>query len=283
MNASAPGICKPVGSSESMALASDTPSRSPGESTGVAVPGRAEAPRLYLTGERTLPGIDEETYWFARHVAGYEIAIDATRNATRVLDSGCGEGYGAGMLADAPAATGGAKTRLCTGIDVYADAVAHAAHEYPQARFVRSDAALLPFAAASFDAVVSLQVIEHLCDPAAYAAECRRVLGDNATLVCATPNRLTFTPPGRPKNPFHIVEFSPDELASMLSCHFGSVEMLGLTDTHPGLADALIDSAFAATDPPAWAQDLVPSVSTDDFVTTDDLDGCLDLVAICNT
>src|SRR5206468_8213921 len=52
---------------------------------------------LQLTGERTTPGIPAENYWFRRHEAAYRFA--SSRLAGRVLDVGCGEGYGASMLA----------------------------------------------------------------------------------------------------------------------------------------------------------------------------------------
>ena len=57
---------------------------------------RAEA--LHLTGERTVPGIAEENYWFRRHEAAYTALLPHCADAT-VLEAGCGEGYGAGLLA----------------------------------------------------------------------------------------------------------------------------------------------------------------------------------------
>ena len=59
----------------------------------------AHAPSLVLTGERTLPGIPDENYWFQRHVVAYRLAAAAAGGRV-VLDAGCGEGYGLAMLAD---------------------------------------------------------------------------------------------------------------------------------------------------------------------------------------
>ena len=52
---------------------------------------------LPLTGERTIPGLAQENYWFRRHEVVYERLAD--RCAGRdVLEAGCGEGYGAALL-----------------------------------------------------------------------------------------------------------------------------------------------------------------------------------------
>ena len=55
-------------------------------------------PPLPLTGERTLPDVPEENYWFRRHLAVYEW-IAARVGGRRVVDMACGEGYGSDVLA----------------------------------------------------------------------------------------------------------------------------------------------------------------------------------------
>ena len=55
-------------------------------------------PPLELTGERTLPDVPEENYWFRRHLAVYEWIAARGRRA-RVVDLACGEGYGSDVLA----------------------------------------------------------------------------------------------------------------------------------------------------------------------------------------
>src|SRR4051795_7493077 len=55
-------------------------------------------PPLALTGERTLPDIPEENYWYRRHLAVYEWIAGQVRGL-RVADLACGEGYGADVLA----------------------------------------------------------------------------------------------------------------------------------------------------------------------------------------
>ena len=50
-------------------------------------------PPLELTGERTLPDVAEENYWYRRHVAVYEWIAERCAGL-RVVDLACGEGYG---------------------------------------------------------------------------------------------------------------------------------------------------------------------------------------------
>ncbi len=59
---------------------------------------------LTLTGERTLPGIWQENYWLRLHEAAYDVFAPMCAGA-RVLEAGCGEGYGAARLAAAGART----------------------------------------------------------------------------------------------------------------------------------------------------------------------------------
>lgn len=118
---------------------------------------------LPLTGERTVSGVAIETYWFARHVAAYRFAAGRCRGL-RVLDAGCGEGYGTAMLA----ATAG----TALGVDRDGAVVAHARRAYPGVKFAEADLGRLPLPDAAFDTVVSLQVLEH--SPTSAGASPRR-------------------------------------------------------------------------------------------------------------
>src|SRR5258707_13926364 len=86
-----------------------------------------DGPDLPLTGERTVPGLAEENYWFRRHEVVYERLVG--RCAGRdVLEAGCGEGYGAGLIADVG--------RRVVGVDYDQSAVAPApAREPPGGRW----------------------------------------------------------------------------------------------------------------------------------------------------
>jgi SAM-dependent methyltransferase len=236
---------------------------------------------LPLTGERTVPGVPAENYWFRRHEAAYAWLLPRV-DGFRVLEVGSGEGYGTAMLATAAGSI--------LGIDYDAAAVAHAVRSYSGARFARANLAALPVRTGAVDRLVSMQVIEHVWDHAQFVRECARVVTADATIVMTTPNRLTFSPGHeRPVNPFHTHEFVADELTTLFDrCGLAVDEVLGvhrgqrlvdLDERHGSLVEAQL-----ATAPAEWSARLaadVASIRLDDFVVEDGrLDECLDLVVV---
>jgi SAM-dependent methyltransferase len=232
---------------------------------------------LPLTGERTVPGIPEENYWFRRHEAAY-VALAPYCAGAVVLEAGCGEGYGADLFART--------ARLVCGVDYDELTAGHVGQAYPRVRAVRGNLARLPFARSSVDVVANLQVIEHLWDQEGFLAECHRVLRPGGRLLITTPNRLTFSP-GRdtPLNPFHTRELSPSELDELLCAAGFTVERLEGLHHGPGIDGSLIDAQVSvAVNGSAWPAELlaaVTAVTADDFViTADKLDDSLDLLAV---
>jgi SAM-dependent methyltransferase len=237
---------------------------------------------LPLTGERTVPGIPEENYWFRRHEAVYVALRDRCAGAL-VLEAGCGEGYGAGMLAEVAAGV--------LALDLDPLTAAHVARRYPRTGVARANLVALPVRDEGCDAVVSLQVIEHLWDQERFLRECLRVLRPGGQLLISTPNRLTFSP-GRdtPLNPFHTRELSAAELAGLVrDAGFADVEVHGLhhgprlreLDARHGgsLVDAQVAVALGGGRWPAGLRADVESVTVADFVLqTADIDASLDLV-----
>lgn len=167
---------------------------------------------LPLTGERTVPGIARENYWFRRHEAVYEW-IRGSGIAGVVVEAGCGEGYGAQLLRQAGAEV--------IAVDYDETAVSHVSDRYPEVSAVRANLVDLPLDDGCADLLVSLQVIEHLWDLAEFFREAHRVLRPGGRIVVSTPNRLTFSPGlGRgekPTNPFHVEEFDADQIAPLLT------------------------------------------------------------------
>ena len=228
------------------------------------LPANHRARPLTLTGERTLPGIWHENYWLRRHQAAYEVFAPMCTGA-RVLEAGCGEGYGAARLSAECA-------RVVIGVDLDVPTLSHIRATYPTVFPVRANLVLLPCADASVDVVVSAQTIEHLWDQDRFVAECSRVLRPGGILVMSTPNRRTF-PPG---NVFHSRELDSEELADLVRPHLDIVRLAAIehgprlrewSDSHGDVIAAQL-----ATPHPAWSDELstlVRSVTVDDFTVTD--------------
>ncbi|HVW42098.1 MAG TPA: class I SAM-dependent methyltransferase [Amycolatopsis sp.] len=247
----------------------------------------ARAAALHLTGERTVPGIPEENYWFRRHEAAYRALLPYCTGT--VLEAGCGEGYGAALIA-------GRAARV-VALDYDDATTAHVARRYPQVGTVRGNLAFLPLRSSTVDVVANLQVIEHLWDQGGFLAECRRVLRPGGRLLVTTPNRLTFTPGSdTPLNPYHTRELAPSELDSLLREAGFEVELLhglhhgpavrALDERYGGsIIDAQLDVVLGSLPGQArWPDPLlsdIAAIRADGFeIHGDRLDESLDLVAV---
>ncbi|WP_329479845.1 class I SAM-dependent methyltransferase [Kribbella sp. NBC_01484] len=234
---------------------------------------------LPLTGERTAPGIWHENYWFARHDAAYRwitanLPIDPTG---RVLDAGCGEGYGAEQLRLAGADS-------VTGLDYEHTTLLHVRRVYPQLNVVRGNLVQTAFTTGTFDLVTSLQTIEHLWEQPRFVTECARILKPTGTLVLSTPNRLTF-PSG---NWYHTRELTAAEFAELLEPRFDITQALGLRHgrrltaweaQYGSCVDGQLTAAHDAWD--ANLAELVTSTTHEDFeIRPGDLDESLDLILV---
>lgn len=257
-------------------------------------PQEPPAPALALTGERTLPGIPDENYWYRRHEVAYLAALQLVHeigSEARVLDAGCGEGYGADLLAGTAAQV--------VGFDRDSAAVEHARRMYtrPGLLFVTADLQqpeTIP--EGSFDLIVALHVLDHLETPETAVETLAHRLARGGGLYVATQNHLLLTGAGHAPNPFLRSEFGPAELTNLLGRHFAEVALWGLVhsgelleaekEAGGGLPASLIDAAAAGESPPVWAQILVPAVTTDDFAFVDDpgeVAGAYDLVALARS
>ena len=172
---------------------------------------------MEFTGERLVPDQQRDSDLYYEHIVRYMFAAPLAAGCS-VLDAGCGAGYGAAALAAA-----GALSVL--GVDIAADAVSYAQEHYnrPGLSFVAGDVAALNLPAATFDLIVSFEVIEHLDDPARLAQTAARLLKPDGILVVSTPNAATY-PVG---NPFHKHEMSLAEFDAVLRQSFPALAMFG--------------------------------------------------------
>lgn len=196
-----------------------------------------------FTGERVIPGqVDADL--LNEHLARYAFASRLARGK-RVLDAGCGVGYGVARLARCAGRV--------VGLEIDPEAVAAARERYrsPAAGFVCADCRRLPFPDASFDLVTAFEVIEHLKDWERLLAESRRVLTPSGRLVVSTPNRLYYAEQRETPNPFHVHEFDHEEFRGALEEHFGQVRIflenhancIVFSTPEAGGAETVIESA----------------------------------------
>jgi SAM-dependent methyltransferase len=235
---------------------------------------------LQLTGERTLPDVPEENYWFRRHLAVYEW-IAARARGRRIVDLACGEGYGSAVLART--------ARSVVGVDANPEAFEHARAKYtgPNVRFERN---MVELWTGDVDCVVFLQTIEHVPDPDGVLEHVRALVGPGGVAYVSTPNVLTLAPRGaeRSGNPWHLREYRPEEYRALCERHFARVELLGLYHARRLRAHEValrlgwdrVHAALRITKP--FYDRFTPAIAARDFTLRPaaDLDRALDLVAI---
>jgi SAM-dependent methyltransferase len=236
-------------------------------------------PPLALTGERTLPDVPEENYWYQRHLVVYEWV--AERCAGRdVVDMACGEGYGTDVLAR--------RASRVTGVDANPEAHEHAKLKYtrPGVKFVRD---LVESYDEPCDAVVFLQTIEHLEDPGAVLDHFRSMLRPGGSAYVSTPNVLTLAPEGAEKsgNPWHVREYRAREFEELCAAHFEHVELFGVFHARKLRAHELaIRAGWDSLHPrigvtKRFYDRFVPAISASDFaIRRGDLDRALDFLAV---
>lgn len=163
---------------------------------------------------------DETPYW-GEHAARYMFALPYV-SGKRVLDIACGTGYGSLILRQ--------NAQAVTGVDVNLDAARKAIEDNGREviSVLVADGCKLPFGNDLFDVITSFETLEHLHDRATFLKELQRTLGPDGKLVLSTPNANYWQPVnGKPRNRFHVHEYTPEELHAELQKHFSSVSLLG--------------------------------------------------------
>jgi len=253
-----------------------------------------------FTGERLVADDPLFIADFSRHLIAYQFAQERVREQV-VLDAGCGDGYGAELLAQT--------ARRVLGVDRSAESIAVAARRYRRANLQYRVCELTALNALGerFDAVCNFQVIEHLADPLPFVRQVREVLQPGGWFIVTTPNR----PCSLVENPYHVHEYAAAELAALLRGVFSHVEVQGVCGNERAMA---YDRARAARalrilrlDPfgvrnllprgvVAWAYPRLArlvrrqvtqagpdaaAITAADFHINADCEGALDLLALC--
>jgi SAM-dependent methyltransferase len=143
----------------------------------------------------------------------------------------------------------------------------------------------------AYDAVVFLQTIEHVQDPAAVLRHFRALLASGGTAYVSTPNLLTLAPPGAPKsdNPWHVKEYRAHEFDHLCRSVFSDVRLLGLFHARKLRAHEIalswgwdaVHAKLRITKP--FYDRFTPAIASRDFaLRSGDLDGGLDFLAVCS-
>lgn len=171
-------------------------------------------------------GATTESYLiYLIHVATYRYCLDYV-SGKKVLDYGCGTGYGTALISP--------RCKEVTGIDTSVQAIRYAVEHYraPNLTFQQVspvEVVPLPFADASFDVVLSLQVIEHVRNVNVYLTEISRVLAPGGCAIFSTPDRSSrLFPFQKPWNRWHLREYSKEGLRKVLRDHFVGVKVLNV-------------------------------------------------------
>jgi SAM-dependent methyltransferase len=239
-------------------------------------------PPLALTGERTLPDVPAENYWYRRHLVVYQW-IAARTPGRRVLDMACGEGYGSALLARS--------ARAVVGLDANPEAHEHARLRY-RAENLRFERGLVETFGepGAYEAIVFLQTIEHVQDPEGVLAHFRTLLAPGGVAYISTPNVLTLAPRGasRSDNPWHLREYRCEQFDRLCRSAFEQVELLGLFHARKLRAHELalklgwdrVHRGLRLTKP--FYERFTPAIATGDFrLRAAPLHRALDFLAIC--
>ncbi len=173
--------------------------------------------KIYRPTERILP---EKTSGgsFATHLKRYDFARQFCKGKV-ILDSACGVGYGTYCLAEV--------AREVVGIDISYEAIAYAKKNYQKENVIFGvmDVHRLEFPSEKFDIVCSFETIEHIANPREFLVQVKRVLKKDGIFIVSTPNAKKTN--YKPKNPYHLIEYSRKDFESLLKDFFDNVEIYG--------------------------------------------------------
>lgn len=171
--------------------------------------------KVYTT-EITSEQIPSDNPIHQRLLKAYIIAREHVTG--NVMEVGCGEGRGIDLIID--------RATTYTAIDKIEPVIERLKARFPKGRFLSGNIPpLSSFVDNSFDLVLSFQVIEHIENDVLFLKEIHRVLKPGGTAMITTPNR----PRSLSRNPWHIREYTGDELSLLAKEIFAEVEMKGIS------------------------------------------------------
>lgn len=191
---------------------------------------------MIVNGRQLAPRLEQirEDHKQRYHAAG--AYLKHTIGASRVLDAGCGCGYGSFILASEFG-------HEVLGIDIDAEAFEYGQKHYEHVKVARHRAsALAAPELGRFDAIVALEIIEHVPDAAALLARFGEAAG---VLFGSVPNQLV-TPFDPARHPYHTRHFTPEEISAALTAAGWRLTFMGGQRGKTGV-DAAIGGLTAAS------------------------------------
>ncbi|MDW7671077.1 MAG: class I SAM-dependent methyltransferase [Bacillota bacterium] len=173
---------------------------------------------MKYTGERMVPElVNPRNGLLKEHIARYEFAAKTARG--RILDLGCGVGYGTEILLDSQEAD---EISQVVGVDIDAESIEYARdmYGYRRADFRVADIrdATLPAQLGQFDTIICFEVIEHMKEEAAVISNIIRMLKPKGKLIISTPFGKGK---GKPCScPYHVHQYTENEFLEMLQTYF---------------------------------------------------------------
>ena len=271
--------------------------------------------KMKKTGERLVletrkENNKEDQAFYLRNITGYDFVenyLKEVKNAKelKVIEIGCTEGYGTEKIAD--------RVKEITAIDKDREIIEYAKlkNKKKNIKFEEVDATKLPFEDNSFDTGVCLQVIEHIEKDEQFLSEMRRVLKPDGIFFCSTPNKSIRYVKKKPWNRFHVREYDYNEFNHLLKKYFNNVEIDGIflkgelaefekkrlrrinllnkidflnlrKIISPGFQSNILENIKSLYYKVMKKKDNIVQYSQNDFfIDKQNLEQCLDLMAIC--
>jgi len=170
---------------------------------------------ILQTAERSSHLDPSENVVYQRHLIAYKEAAKIISGT--VLEIGSGEGYG--IMELAPIAD------KYIAVDKYDTYISDELKCENDITFIQTEVPpLKDVADNSVDFAVTFQVIEHIQNDELFLKEIRRVLKRGGKLIMTTPNvKMSLT-----RNPWHIREYSPEQMRNVLKSVFKDFELKGV-------------------------------------------------------
>lgn len=168
--------------------------------------------------ERVIPGVSAN-FLYKEAISRYQFAKKRLSNGVKLLDAGCGTGYGSYLLTE--------KAQVI-GIDIDPEAIEYAQKHFgAKVIFEVSKIEKTEFSNSTFDAICSFEVIEHLKDTSEYIKEISRVMKKEGTLFISTPNKLVMPIEKDVNSPYHFKEYMLSEMEIILKKSFKKIDIYG--------------------------------------------------------